>query len=129
MALQVTSQPVEVPTGIRVTTGTLDFNGASYTTAGNAPSVAQWGGGSNGIPSRIPDFVIFAPASAATTDDALTAAPIFKYNPATGKVLVYGTEPLVDEEGLGEDDQQAMNAHAQFLAIWVTPTSAGATTV
>jgi hypothetical protein len=121
MAISVTSAPVQVPTGIRVTTGLFDFNGASYTTAGIVTTAAQWGAGVGTIPNRFPDFVIFNAASAATTDDATTAAPIFKYLKASGKVQVFGSEPLVDEEGLGEDDQQAMNAHAEFLAIWVQP--------
>lgn len=128
MALQVTSTPVSVPAGLRLTVGLLDVNGATYSVAGLAVTAAQFGGGSNGIPNRLPDFVLFAAGSAAATDNAKTAATTFQYDKVTGKVRVFSTEPLVDEEGLGEDDAAANNAHAEYLAIWIatdaTPTTA-----
>lgn len=111
-----------------MTVGLVDFNGATYSVAGNAVTAAQFGGGSNGIPNRLPDFVLFAAGSAAATDNAKTAATVLQYDKVTGKVRVFGTEPLVDEEGVGEDDAAADNTHAEFLAIWIatdaTPTTA-----
>lgn len=127
MALQVTSRTVNVPSGIRMTAGIVDLNGATYGVGGLAVTAAQWGAAVDGIPNRQPDFVIFGGAgTAAATDNATTAGTVFRWNPSTAKVSVYGTEPLVDEEGLGEDDAAANNSQTTFLAIWV---EAGVSTV
>jgi hypothetical protein len=107
-----------------MTVGTIDFNGATYSAGGLAVTAAQFGGGSNGIPNRMPDFVLFGGGTAAATDNATTAATTLRWIPATGKVSVYGDEPLVDEEGLGEDDAAADNTIATFLAIWLESTPA-----
>jgi hypothetical protein len=128
MAIAVSSTPVSVPSGIRVTTGLLDLNGTTYSVGGLAVTNAQWGAGSNGIPNRAPDLVLFGTPTMAATDDGITAAPILRWNKATGKVLVFGSEPLVDEEGLGEDDAAADNAHAEFVAFWFTPDPSGVVT-
>jgi len=129
MAILVTSYPVEVPTGIRITAGKLDFNGTTYSAGGLAVTAAQFGAGSNGIPNRAPDFVLFtASTDAVTPGTATTAATVHKYIAATGKVACYGTEPLVDEEGLGEDDAASNFSVSNFIAVWVTPTPGGAVT-
>lgn len=127
MAVSVTSSPVSVPAEIRLTAGKIDFNSTVYAAGGLAVTVAQWGGGSNGIPNRNPDFVLFTVASSAATA-ASTAGIVLRYIPSTGKVTAYGSEPLVDEEGLGEDDAAANLAVANFIAIWVAPSAAGSTT-
>jgi hypothetical protein len=128
MAVQIASTPVSIPSGIRATIGQLDFNGATYSAGGLAFTAAQFGGGANGIPNRLPDFVIFGSGTAAATDNATTAGTVLRYNKSTGKVTVYGTEPLVDEEGLGEDDAAANNTVADFLALWITPDPSGVVT-
>jgi hypothetical protein len=126
MAIAVTSTPVSVPTGIRVTTGILDFNGTTYGAGGLAVTAAQWGGGSNGIPNRFPDFVILSAGYA--DDDADTdGATVFHYIKSTGKVAKYADEPLVDQAGLGEGDAAASSAKTEFLAVWVAADPAGAT--
>jgi hypothetical protein len=126
MAIQITSAPVDVPTGIRVTAGLIDFNSTTYSAGGLAVTAVQFGAGSNGIPNRLPDFVLFTAASAADDADS-DAAVVLRYIKSTAKVAAYGTEPLVDEAGLGEDDAASNLATAQFIAIWVTPTAAGST--
>jgi hypothetical protein len=122
MALQVTSFPVNVPSGIRLAVGVLNYNGATYTVNGDAVTAAQWGGGSNGIPNRVPDFVFFQTASG-TAGGAVTAAAGFatslRYIPGTGKVQAYGEEALVADSGLTEMDAEAFSGQAQFLAIWL----------
>lgn len=135
MAVQVTSAPVSVPSGIRMTTGTVAFNGTTYAAGGLAVTVAQWGGGANGIPNRFPDFVIFS-AGAGDDDGAhTTGATILQYHPvaegaaSAGYVTKYGDEPLVDQVGLGEGDAAASSAKARFIAIWVTPDPAGSVTI
>jgi hypothetical protein len=110
-----------------MTIGTIDFNGATYSAAGLAVTAAQWGASTVGH-SRQPDFVLFGVGTAAATDNATTAGTALRWNRSTGKVTVYGTEPLVDEEGLGEDDAAADNTTATFLAIWVTPAAGGPVT-
>jgi hypothetical protein len=128
MAVLVTSQPVEVPTGIRVTTGKVDFNGTTYAAGGLAITAAQWGAGVNGVPNRQPDFVIFSAGSA--DDDADSdGATVFRWINSTGKAAKYGDEALVDQAGLGEGDAAASSATATFIAIWVNATPAGAVTV
>lgn len=129
MAIVVSSSPVSIPTGLRATAGLIDFNGTTYSAGGLAVTAAQFGGGSNGIPNRLPDFVFFTAASAA--DDADTdAAIVLRYlGPATAKVAAYGSEPLVDEAGLGEDDAAANLATAKFLAVWVAADPSGVTVV
>jgi hypothetical protein len=127
MAVSVASTPVSIPTGIRATTGTIDFAGTTYGAGGLAVSAAQFGAGSNGIPNRKPDFVIFTIGSAADDADS-DAAMVLRYIPSTGKVAAYGSEPLVDEAGLGEDDAAANLTTANFFAIWITPDPAGYTT-
>jgi hypothetical protein len=129
MAVLVTSSPVEVPTGIRITAGKIDFNGTTYAAGGLAVTAAQFGAGSGGIPNRAPDFVLFTSGtSAVTPGTATTAGTQLKYIAATSKVAVYGTEPLVDEEGLGEDDAASNFTVANFIAVWVTVTPGGPVT-
>lgn len=130
MAIQTTVSPVTLPAGIKVASGTIDFNGTTYGAGGLAVTAAQLGAGVNGIPAGVlPDFVWFsAGTSAVTPGTATTAAPVLKYIKSTAKVAVYGTEPLVDEEGLGEDDAASNFTRASFLAFWVTPDPAGAVT-
>ena len=127
MAISVTSTPVSIPTGIRATTGHLDFNGATYGAGGLAVTAAQFGGGSNGVPNRLPDFVIFT-AGSADDDDDTDGATVWRYIKSTGKVAKYGDEPLVDQAGVGEGDAAASNASTDFLALWLTPDPAGITT-
>lgn len=126
MAISVTSTPVSIPSGIRATKGHFDANGATYATAGFVTTAAQWGGGSNGIPARFPDFVIFNPGTS-TDADATTSHTIFRYN-GGGLVQISGEEALVADVGLTEMDVEAANNSADYLAIWVTPDPAGITT-
>lgn len=120
MAVQISSAPIASPGGIRFTAGQINFNGTTYGVGGLAFTAAQFGGGANGIPNRLPDFVLFgAGTSAVTPGTATTAGTVLKYIKSSGKVTVYGTEPLVDEEGLGEDDAAANFTVADYLAIWV----------
>lgn len=118
MALQVTSTPVAVPTGIRLTVGTVNFNGATYAVGGNAVTVAQWGGGSNGIPNRLPDFVLFSAGTASDDGDG-DFGTVFRYVASSGKVQTFGEEALVADQGLTEMDAEAASQTAQFLAIWL----------
>jgi hypothetical protein len=133
MAVLVTSQPVQSPTGLRFTTGIVNFNGTTYAAGGLAVTVAQWGGGVNGIPNRLPDFVLFG-AGLADDDADTDGATILQYhsvaegNAVAGMVSKYGDEPLVDQAGLGEGDAAASSAKANFLAIWVAPDPAGKVT-
>lgn len=123
MAILVTSTPVSVPTGVRITSGKINYNTASYTVGGDSITVAQWGGNANGIPNRFPDFVIFNGGTASDDGDG-DAATVFKYV-AGGKVQVYGEESLSADVGLLEQDNEASSATALFLAIWLTPDPAG----
>lgn len=127
MAILITSAPVQVPTGIRMTAGTLNFNSTTYGAGGLAVTVAQWGGGVNGIPNRNPDFVIFTASTDAAANGTASAC-VHRFIASTGKVTCYGDEPLVDEGGLGEDDAAANLSVSNFLAIWVTPDPAGVVT-
>jgi hypothetical protein len=126
MAAQITQSPVQIPTGLRATTGVVNFTGATYAAGGITFTVAQWGGGVNGIPNRFPDFVIFN-AGLADDDADTDGATILQYhsktegNAVAGGVSKYGDEPLVDQAGLGEGDAAASSAQAKFLAFWVTP--------
>jgi hypothetical protein len=126
MAVLVTSAPVTLPVGLRITAGTINFNGTTYAAGGLAVTAAQFGGGSNGVPNRLPDFVLFQAGTA--DDDADTdGATVFGYTASTGKVTKYGDEPLVDAAGLGEGDAAASSATVRFLAFWVAPDPAGST--
>ncbi len=125
MAVLVTSSPVSIPTGLRATTGTLDFNGTTYGAGGLAVTAAQWGAASVGQ-VRSPDFVIFSAGYA--DDDADTdGATVFHYIKSTGKVCKYADEPLVDQAGLGEGDAAASSAKTEFLAIWIEYTGTAVT--
>lgn len=124
MAIQVTSQPITDPTGVRFTTGKINWNGATYTVNGDSISVAQWGGGVNGIPNRFPDFVFFAVGGSNASDTPPTSAAGFgtvaRYIPGTGKVQLYGEEALLADSGLTEMDAEACVVEIQFVALWVT---------
>lgn len=119
MAIAITATPVDIPAGIRMTSGLLDFNGTTYAAGGLAVTNAQWGAGVGAIPNRAPDFVIFSAGSA--DDDADSdGATVFRYIKSSGKVSKYGDEALVDAAGLGEGDAAASSATAVFIAVWVT---------
>jgi hypothetical protein len=53
---------------------------------------------------------------------------LLRYIASSGKVANYGTEPLVDEAGLGEDDAAASSTQAKFLALWIGVDAAGSVT-
>lgn len=128
MAILTTVQPVNLPGGVRMTTGFIDFNGTTYSAGGLAVTAAQWGAGTNGIDAgRNPDFVLFTAGSAADDADS-DGAMVMRYIKSTGKVSIYGSEPLVDEVGLGEDDAAADLSTAFFLAFWITGDPAGKVT-
>ena len=128
MSASVSSVPVPNPAGVRITTGTITFD-SSYPTGGEVLTVAQWGGGSNGIPGRKPDFVVFnttAALDAADTDAALVPG----YNKATGAVALFG-DTATEGTGLDEIDStvDASTVTVQYLAIWINFDPAGVTTV
>lgn len=123
MAILVTSAPVQVPTGLRVVAGTINYNAATYTVGGDSITLAQWGAGVNGIPNRFPDFVLFNGGTASDDGDS-DAATVWKYK-SGGKVQVYGEEALTADVGLLEQDAEAAAETCDFLAFWVTPDPAG----
>lgn len=128
MAVSVTSTPVSVPTGIRVTTGVITFD-SSYLANGETITAAQFGGGSNGIPNRLPDFVVFNPISKAG-GAGTAAAGIFAYDKTNGLVHQY-SHTLSDNAGLAEmqSTTDASTQKAGYLAVWVSADPAGFTTV
>lgn len=115
MAVSVSSAPLDSPAGLRFSTGEITFD-SSYPTAGEAVTTAQWGGGSNGLPSRSPDFVLFQVVSPTTTNKTPS------FIKATGKVTLYGTAASV----IGVTESTNATDHSltivRFLAIWIAPT-------
>ncbi len=127
MAVSAVSTPATVPTGIRVSTGTLTFD-SSYLTGGELITAAQFGAAGVGH-NRLPDFVIFGPTLA--LDDGDTAATLVAgYTPSTGAVQLFG-DTATEGTGLDEIDSTVDASHivVPFLAVWLTPDPAGKTTI
>lgn len=129
MAASVTSTPVSVPTGIRLTTGKITFD-SSYPTGGELLTVAQFGGGANGIPNRLPDFVLFNNDHGALDASDTDAALVASYIPSTGAVALFG-DTATEGTGLDEIDStvSASTVVITYIAFWFNPDPAGITTV
>lgn len=127
MTSSVTSQPIPVPTGVRMSKGIITLD-TSYA-GGTVITPAQFGGGSNGLPNRNPDAVILH--NIAATDQ--TAYEVCQYDPSTGKIHVYGTAFSADADSTGGITEEATETIGAFLlsyvAIWVQPDPSGVATV
>ncbi len=127
MTSSVTSAPVSIPTGIRVSKGTITLDTAYVT--GTVLTPAQFGGGSNGIPNRNPDIVLTY-GRQGTLD--FTAQGVVNYDTSTGKIHVFGTAFTADQDttgGITEEATETLGALLiDYVAIWVTPDPAGLVT-
>jgi hypothetical protein len=124
MALVVSSVPVSFPTGVRCTTGTITFD-ASYLAAGETITAAQFGGGANGIPSALPDFVILTNKKATPT-----TAVVPVYDKAGGKVHLYNstTGAPLDLVEIATTVDESLQIFA-YLAFWTVIDPSGVVTV
>jgi hypothetical protein len=124
MTSSVTSQPVSVPSGLRITRGTITLD-TTYA-GGTVLTPAQFGGGSNGIPNRNPDAVITT-GRQGTLD--FTNQGVVAYDPSTGKLHVYGTAFNADQDttgGISEEATETLGALLiDYVAFWFSadPTS------
>lgn len=116
MTSSVTSSAVNIPGGFRMSIGTITIDTAYA--GGTQLTAAQFGGGSNGIPNRLPDAVV--PAGSYSTD--FTTYEPWTYDPATGKIHVYGTAFNADADSTGGITEEATETIAAFkfgyLAFW-----------
>lgn len=127
MTSSVTSQPVAVPTGLRITRGTITLDTAYA--GGTVITPAQFGGGSNGIPNRNPDAVIFNGREGGL--DFTTFGPI-TYDTVAGKVHVYGTAFNADQDttgGITEEATETIGALVcDYVAFWFSADPSSITT-
>jgi hypothetical protein len=127
MTSSVTSQPVPVPIGLRITRGTITLDTAYA--GGTVLTPAQFGGGSNGIPNRNPDAVIVH-GRAGTLD--FTNQGVVNYDPSTGKIHVFGTAFNADQDttgGISEEATETLGALIiDYVAIWAAGDPSGITT-
>lgn len=124
MSLSVVSSPVDNPTGVRLTTGTITFDSA-YVDAGEPITAAQFGAGVNGIPNRLPDFVTFTSLSGA----AAGTMGLVGYDRANAKIKAYG-DSAIASDGIEELDtsDDLSTLVMGFLAFWIGANPAGAST-
>jgi len=128
MSVSVSSAPVEFPRASRFTTGTITWD-SSYPDQGEAVSIAQWGGNSNGVPNRQPDFVIFNDRIGGAADTSARAA-YFRTNSVAAKVQLFG-DSAIATDGLAQLDEgdDVSTARTDFIAVWVEPNNPAGVTV
>lgn len=117
MTSSVTSSAVNIPGNLRMSTGTITLD-VAYA-GGTVLTAAQFGGGSNGIPNRLPDAVI-THGRAGTLD--FTNQGVVNFDPSTGKIHVYGTAFNADQDttgGISEEATETLGALLiDYVAFW-----------
>lgn len=117
MTSSVTSAAVNLPGNLRMTTGTITID-TTYA-GGTVLTAAQFGGGANGIPNRLPDAVVATGVNGGL--DFTTYGP-WTYDPATGKVHIYGTAFNADQDttgGITEEATETIGALLLgYIAFW-----------
>ena len=113
MTSSVTSAPVNLPGNLRMSTGKITID-TTYA-GGTVLTAAQFGGGSNGIPNRLPDAVV--PAGSPSID--FTTLEPWAYDPSTGKIHVYGTAFNADADSTGGITEEATETIGAFVFGYV----------
>lgn len=117
MTSSVTSSAVQVPNNLRITHGTITLDTAYA--AGTVLTAAQFGGGANGVPNRLPDFVLTG-GRQGTVD--FTNQGVVGFDVSTGKMHVYGTAFNADQDttgGISEEATETLGALLiDYVAFW-----------
>jgi len=128
MTSSVTSQAINLPSNLRMSFGTITLDTAYA--GGTVLTAAQFGGGSNGLPNRLPDAVV--PVGRTGTLD-FTNQGVISYDRATGKIHVYGTAFNADQDttgGISEEATETLGALLiDYVAFWFDGAAATLTTV
>lgn len=117
MTSSVTSSAVQIPNNLRITRGTITLD-VAYA-GGTVLTAAQFGGGANGVPNRLPDAVI-THGRQGTLD--FTNQGVVNFDPSTGKIHVFGTAFNADQDttgGISEEATETLGALLiDYVAFW-----------